>query len=129
MQEPQYKSPGVRELLDRVAKSGKPCMSIMNMPPLPYLARLPGIDASTLRHCYADATVWDGFDPKNMNWEDLDLGWRTRRAGWQAIFVPEALVFHQVMPLSLLEWLKWPLYFQYMPAKAARYPEYRRFYF
>jgi len=66
MQEPQYKSPGVRELLDRVAKSGKPCMSIMNMPPLPYLARLPGIDASTLRHCYADPTVWDSFDPKNM---------------------------------------------------------------
>ncbi len=66
MQEPQYKSPGVRELLEKVAKSGKPCMSIMNMPPLPYLARLPGIDASTLRHCYADATVWDSFDPKNM---------------------------------------------------------------
>ena len=66
MQEPQYKSPGVRELLDKVAKSGKPCMSSMNMPPLPYLARLPGIDASTLRHCYADPTVWDNFDPKNM---------------------------------------------------------------
>ena len=31
MQEPQYRSPGVRELLDAVAKSGKPCMSIMNM--------------------------------------------------------------------------------------------------
>ena len=35
MQEPQYRSPGVRELLDAVAKSGVPCMSIMNMPPLP----------------------------------------------------------------------------------------------
>ena len=41
MQEPQYRSPGVRELLDAVAKSGKPCMSIMNMPPLPYLKRIP----------------------------------------------------------------------------------------
>jgi hypothetical protein len=66
MQEPQYRSPGVRELLDRVAKSGKPCMSIMNMPPLPYLKRIPGLDASKLRHCFADATVWDSFDPKNM---------------------------------------------------------------
>src|SRR5215468_10185487 len=46
MQEPQYRSPGVRELLDAVAKSRKPCMSIMNMPPLPYLKRIPGIDAS-----------------------------------------------------------------------------------
>src|SRR2546429_6274571 len=35
MQEPQYKSPGVRELLDAVAKAKVPCMSIMNMPPLP----------------------------------------------------------------------------------------------
>src|SRR3569623_1818611 len=31
MQEPQYGSPGVRELLDAVAKSGVPCMSIMNI--------------------------------------------------------------------------------------------------
>ena len=48
MQEPQYRSPGVRELLDAVAKSGKPCMSIMNMPPLPYLRRIPGLDCSKL---------------------------------------------------------------------------------
>ena len=38
--------PGVRELLDAVAKSRVPCMSIMNMPPLPYLARIPGVDAA-----------------------------------------------------------------------------------
>src|SRR6266568_734666 len=37
MQEPQYRSPGVRELLAAVAKAKVPCMSIMNMPPLPYL--------------------------------------------------------------------------------------------
>ncbi len=66
MQEPQYRSPGVRELLDAVAKSKVPCMSIMNMPPLPYIARLPGVDASTVRHCYTDATVWDSFDPASM---------------------------------------------------------------
>jgi hypothetical protein len=66
MQEPQYRSPGVRELLDRVARSGKPAMSIMNMPPLPYLKRIPGLDASKLRHCFADPTVWDSFDAKNM---------------------------------------------------------------
>ncbi len=42
MQEPQYRSPGVRELLDAVAKSRKPCMSIMNMPPLPYVRAHPG---------------------------------------------------------------------------------------
>src|SRR5262245_2256711 len=64
MQEPQYRSPGVRELLDAVAKSKVPTMSIMNMPPLPYLKRIAGIDANAIRPCYADATVWDSFDPR-----------------------------------------------------------------
>ena len=66
MQEPQYRSPGVRELLDAVAKSHVPCMSIMNMPPLPYLKRIPGLNAEALRNCYTDPSVWDGFDPKLM---------------------------------------------------------------
>ncbi len=64
MQEPQYRSPGVRELLAAVAKAKVPCMSIMNMPPLPYLKRIPGIDAEGLRGCYTDASVWDAFDPE-----------------------------------------------------------------
>src|SRR3970282_1426420 len=34
MQEPQYRSSGVRELLDAGAQAKVPCMSIMNMPPL-----------------------------------------------------------------------------------------------
>ena len=66
MQEPQYRLPGVRELLDSVAKGRVPCMSIMNMPPLPYLARIPGIDLQACRAAYTDAAVWDSFDPKFM---------------------------------------------------------------
>jgi hypothetical protein len=66
MQEPQYRVSGVRELLDAVAKSRVPCMSIMNMPPLPYLARVPGVSVDACRSCYTDPTVWDGFDPKFM---------------------------------------------------------------
>src|SRR5258706_951795 len=66
MQEPQYRSPGVRELLDAVAKAKVPCMSIMNMPPLPYLKRIPGVSADACRSCYADPTVWDSFDPAMM---------------------------------------------------------------
>jgi hypothetical protein len=63
MQEPQYRSPGVRELLDAVARAKLPCMSIMNMPPLPYLRRIPGLAADSLRPCYTDASVWDNFEP------------------------------------------------------------------
>ena len=66
MQEPQYGSPGVRELLDAVARSGVPCMSIMNMPPLAYLKRIAGLDVEPLRACYTDASVWDSFDPANI---------------------------------------------------------------
>jgi hypothetical protein len=63
MQEPQYRSPGVRELLDAVAKSRVPCMSIMNMPPLAYLKRIPGLNTDALKPAYTDPTVWDNFDP------------------------------------------------------------------
>jgi hypothetical protein len=63
MQEPQYRSPGVRELLDAVAKSKAPCMSIMNMPPLPYVKRIPGLDYEALKPAFTDPTVWDNFDP------------------------------------------------------------------
>jgi hypothetical protein len=66
MQEPQYRAPGVRELLDAVARGRVPCMSIMNMPPLPYLKRIPGLDTNALRSCYTDASVWDNFDPAAM---------------------------------------------------------------
>jgi ketopantoate reductase len=66
MQEPQYRSAGVRELLDAVARSRVPCMSIMNMPPLPYIARIPKADVRGVRDCYTDATVWDSFDPATL---------------------------------------------------------------
>jgi hypothetical protein len=66
MQEPQYASPGVRALSHAVASAKVPCMSIMNMPPLPYLARIPGLGVTSLRNCYTDASVWDAFDPDLM---------------------------------------------------------------
>ena len=66
MQEPQYRSAGVRELLDAVAKSKVPCMSIMNMPPLPYVKRIPGLNYEALKAAYTDPSVWDSFDPGTL---------------------------------------------------------------
>ena len=63
MQESQYSASGVRELMGRIARSRKPCLAIMNMPPLPYLRRIPGLATGGLEGCYADPGVWDGFDP------------------------------------------------------------------
>ncbi len=66
MQEPQYSSPGMREVMEATARAQVPCMSIMNMPPLPYLARIPGLDVSGLRPCFHDASVWEHFQPGLM---------------------------------------------------------------
>ncbi|MGB5081767.1 MAG: hypothetical protein WBO23_13605 [Burkholderiales bacterium] len=63
MQEAQYGSAGVRELMGRVARARKPCLAIMNMPPLPYLRRIPGLSTEALEACYADPAVWKGFEP------------------------------------------------------------------
>ena len=66
MQEAQYGAEGVRELMGRVGQSRKPCLAIMNMPPLPYLKRIPGLATDALEGCYADPGVWAGFDPAQM---------------------------------------------------------------
>ena len=72
MQEPQYRSPGVRELLDAVGKSRVPCMSIMNMPPLAYIKRIPGLDYRALEAAYTDPRVWDSCDPKKITLNSPD---------------------------------------------------------
>jgi len=64
MQEAQYGAAGVRELMSRIAAARKPCLAIMNMPPLPYLRRIPGLAIELLESCYADPAVWEAFDPE-----------------------------------------------------------------
>ena len=63
MQEPQYSHPTLRSLLVRVAEARRPCLSIMNMPPLPYMKRFAQLSSTDLRAAYSDATVWDMFEP------------------------------------------------------------------
>ena len=66
MQEPQYRSPDIKDLLDRIVGAKVPCMSIMNMPPLTYLKRIEAIDTDSIKNCYTDASVWAKFDPALM---------------------------------------------------------------
>ena len=80
MQEPQYRQDGIRELMQQIALAKLPCMPIMNMPPLPYLARLvcqnglnkSAIDLMSFRAAYAQADVWDAFDPACMTLSSPD---------------------------------------------------------
>ncbi|MFV0244925.1 MAG: ketopantoate reductase family protein [Qingshengfaniella sp.] len=67
MQEPQYGADGVRPLMAAIAASGRPCLSIMNMPPLPFLRRIKGVDHATLEEAFASPRVWDGFEPGLMS--------------------------------------------------------------
>ena len=62
MQESQYSSPGVREMMARIAASRLPSLAIMNMPPLPYLARIPGLETDQLEDCFTEPSVWEGFE-------------------------------------------------------------------
>ncbi len=66
MQEPQYSHPALVDLLSRIAKAKVACMSIMNMPPLPYLKRIPGLGCSGLQDAFLHAEIWDAFDPNLM---------------------------------------------------------------
>jgi hypothetical protein len=64
MQEAHYGAKGVRELMRRIARARKPCLAIMNMPPLAYLKRIPELETEQLEGCYADPAVWKDFDPR-----------------------------------------------------------------
>jgi hypothetical protein len=66
MQEAQYGAHGVRELMGRIARARKPCLAIMNMPPLPYLKRIHRLATKPLEACYADPAVWTEFEPELM---------------------------------------------------------------
>jgi hypothetical protein len=63
MQEPQYGEPDVSKLLARLAQAKTPALAIMNMPPLPYLKRIPDVDAAALSHAFAAPAAWDAFEP------------------------------------------------------------------
>ena len=67
MQEPQYSLRDVSALMSRIANSKTPCLSIMNMPPLPFLRRIPALKNAALENCYDSPSVWQNFEPGLMS--------------------------------------------------------------
>jgi hypothetical protein len=63
MQEPQYANHTIRVLMIKIAAAKLPCLSIMNMPPLPYLKRIAALEGMDLEEAYTNATVWERFEP------------------------------------------------------------------
>ena len=82
MQEPQYSEPTMAALVRSIARAKIACVSIMNMPPPPYLKRLSPLAGLELGTCYRDATLWDAFDPELFTHASAD----------PQIFRPEALL-------------------------------------
>lgn len=67
MQEPQYANHTIRVLLIKIAEARLPCLSIMNMPPLPYLKRIPALAGMELEEAYTNAQMWERFEPGLMS--------------------------------------------------------------
>src|SRR5258708_11237086 len=63
MQEPQYTNHTIRVLMIKIAEANLPCLSIMNMPPLPYPKRIPGLADMDLEEANTNAQVWERFKP------------------------------------------------------------------
>lgn len=54
---------------------------------------------------------------------DTDLAWRIRKAGWRNVFVPDALILHEVEDLSPLQWLLEPTRLILLPLLIKLHPE------
>lgn len=63
-----------------------------------------------------------------MGGEDVELAWRVKRSGWRTAFASQALVYHEVVPITLWRWLCSKRLFIW-PSVAKKVPEVRRFFF
>src|ERR1700755_1229819 len=64
MQEPQYTNHTIRVLMIKIAEAKLPCLSIMNMPPLPYLKRIEKLAYIDIDQAYTNSQVWERFTPE-----------------------------------------------------------------
>lgn len=67
MSEPHFAAPEIAKLMARVAQAQLPVVSVMNMQPPPFLARVcEGVDIKKMAPAYAAWDVWQQFDPALM---------------------------------------------------------------
>jgi glycosyltransferase involved in cell wall biosynthesis len=60
--------------------------------------------------------------------EDVDLAWRVKRNGWKTRFVPEAVVHHEVVAISVRRWLVNEQLFIW-PFLVRKFPELRPYFY
>lgn len=67
-------------------------------------------------------------DERPTGGEDALMAWRVKRQGWQSTFAAHALVYHEVVPISVWRWLYEKRMFM-LPWLAREVPEMRREFF
>lgn len=67
-----------------------------------------------------------GWPHLAMYGDDVDLAYRVKEAGFEAVFSPEALVYHHVVKLDFLQWLKRPKSAITGPFLVRRHPSIRK---
>jgi cellulose synthase/poly-beta-1,6-N-acetylglucosamine synthase-like glycosyltransferase len=65
---------------------------------------------------------------KPMGGEDVAVAWKVKRLGWLSRFAPAALVYHEVVPLSVWSWICIKHHYIF-PALLKDFPELRKFMF
>ena len=71
-----------------LARKGDPVEEIFCPTAGAAMYRREMLDQVRLKSGYFDRTFF-------MYWEDLDLGWRCRLAGWRSLYIPTAIVYHR----------------------------------
>ncbi len=59
--------------------------------------------------------------------EDVAVAWTVKRLGWESRFAPGAVVYHEVVPVTPLQWL-FMKRLMLWPGLVGRFPELRRFF-
>jgi len=60
--------------------------------------------------------------------EDTEAAWTAKRLGWSTAFAPDALVYHEVRPIRVWDWICNKRLFR-VPGLVGRFPELRQFMF
>ena len=100
----------------------------------PFSRTISVLDESFFETCNtfyrrADLETAGGFDEAftSHGGEDTDLGWRIRKSGIEAVFAPEALVYHDVKPSDLQAAVREALRWTGIPRVIRIHPEGRSY--
>jgi cellulose synthase/poly-beta-1,6-N-acetylglucosamine synthase-like glycosyltransferase len=63
-----------------------------------------------------------------MGGEDVSVAWKMKRLGWKSFFSAQALVYHEVVPLRIRDWI-WIKHLYIWPQLLKEFPELRAFMF